>query len=39
MRHLFTSSAVLFVVLSAIGFLWLRDDKPAEEKAVAAAGS
>src|SRR5947199_822725 len=38
-RHLFTSSAVLLVVLSGIGFLWLRDDKPAEEKAVAAAGS
>jgi hypothetical protein len=24
-RHLFTSSAVLLVVLSGIGFLWLRD--------------
>jgi MFS family permease len=38
-RHLFTSSAVLLVVLSGIGFLWLRDDKPAEEKAIPAAGS
>jgi len=38
-RHLFTSSAVLLVVLSGIGFLWLRDDKPAEEKAAAAAAS
>ena len=38
-RHLFTSSAVLLVVLSGIGFLWLRDDKPAEDKAVVAAGS
>jgi MFS family permease len=38
-RYLFTSSAVLLVVLSGIGFLWLRDDKPPEEKAVAAASS
>jgi hypothetical protein len=38
-RHLFTSSVVLLVVLSGIGFLWLRDDKHAEEKAIAAAGS
>ena len=38
-RYLFTSSAVLLVVLSGSGFLWLRDDKPPEEKAVAAAGS
>jgi MFS family permease len=38
-QHLFTSSVVLLVVLSGIGFLWLRDDKHAEEKAIAAAGS
>jgi MFS family permease len=38
-RHLFMSSAVLLVVLSGIGYLWLREDKPREEKAVAAAGS
>ena len=38
-RYLFTSSAVLLVVLSGIGFLWLRDDKPAEEEAIATAGS
>src|SRR5947208_12875883 len=38
-RHLFMSSAALLVVLSGIGFLWLRDAEPADEKAVAAAGS
>jgi len=38
-RHLFTYSAVLLAVLSALGFLWLRDAKPAGEKAIAATGS
>lgn len=37
-RHLFMASAGLLVVLSAMGYLWLREDKPAEEKVVAAAG-
>jgi len=36
-RRLFFASAVLLVVLSVIGYLWLREDKPAES-AVAAAG-
>jgi predicted MFS family arabinose efflux permease len=37
-RHLFMSSAVLLVVLSAMGYLWLREDKPGERRAIAAAG-
>ncbi|PYY16839.1 MAG: MFS transporter [Acidobacteria bacterium] len=37
-RHLFMSSAVLLIVLSAMGYLWLREDKPREQKAVAASG-
>lgn len=36
-RRLFLASAVLLVVLSAVGFLWLREDK-SEQKMVAAAG-
>ena len=32
------TAGMLLVVVSAIGFLCLRDDKPAEEKAVDAAG-
>ena len=37
-RQLFSSSAALLVALSASGYLWLREDKPREEKVVAAAG-
>jgi len=37
MRRLFLLSALLLVLLSAAGYLWLRDDKP-EKKAIAAAG-
>jgi MFS family permease len=37
-RQLFMASAVLLVVLSGVGYLWLRENKPGEEKAVAAAG-
>ena len=37
-RRLFMASAVLLVLLSAIGYLWLREEKPEEQKAVAAAG-
>jgi len=37
MRRLFLVSALLLVLLSAGGFMWLRDDKP-EQKAIAAAG-
>jgi hypothetical protein len=33
---LFLASAILLVVLSSAGYLWLREDKP-EEKTVAAA--
>ncbi len=36
-RRLFLYSAVLLALLTAAGYLWLREDKP-EEKAVAAAG-
>ena len=37
-RHLFIASAVLLAVLSATGYLWLREDEPGEPKAIAAAG-
>ena len=37
-RHLFMSSAVLLVLLSGIGYLWLREDKAGGQKAIAAAG-
>lgn len=37
-RHLFIASAVLLAVLSAMGYLWLREDEPGEPKAIAAAG-
>ena len=37
-RRLFVASAVLLIVLSAVGYLWLREDKPAEGNAIAAAG-
>jgi MFS family permease len=36
LRPLFLASAILLVVLSSAGYLWLREDKP-EEKTVAAA--
>jgi len=36
LRPLFLASAILQVVLSSAGYLWLREDKP-EEKTVAAA--
>jgi MFS family permease len=36
-RRLFFASAVLLMVLSAIGYLWLRDDKP-EAREMAATG-
>lgn len=37
-RHLFVASAVLLAVLSAMGYLWLREGEPGEPKAIAAAG-
>ena len=36
-RRLFIASAVLLAVLSAIGYVWLREDEPGEPKAIAAA--
>jgi hypothetical protein len=36
-RRLFSASAVLLIVLAAIGYLWLRDDKP-ETREMAATG-
>jgi predicted MFS family arabinose efflux permease len=36
-RRLFFASAVLLIVLSAIGYLWLRDDKP-DAREMAATG-
>jgi MFS family permease len=36
-RRLFFASAGLLIVLSAIGYLWLRDDKP-ETREMAATG-